>query len=173
MRRAPGAGGKRKKRGGGRAPGRDPAGKGKPPRPPRRALAGEEHEAQHPAHGGPVRGDRRNKREDRKQVPWGRLAEESQQRHAGGHPERDPYGADDGAWKDLEPDQGRIVDRGVEEYLQRLLRLLPPDPDGALYGFEQRERHEEERQQKAGLERGAARESFGDLARHPGQLTEE
>src|SRR5216684_474200 len=54
---------------------------------------------------------------------------ERKKRHAGAHPQRHPHGADDSAREHLEPDERGVVDRRVEQHLQRLLRLLPPDPD--------------------------------------------
>src|SRR5207253_3038994 len=78
-----------------------------------------------------------DKGEDRKQVPGRGLAEQAEERQAGRRPDCDPGRADDCARQHLEPYERWVVDRGVEQDLERALRLLPPDPNRPLDRFEQ------------------------------------
>jgi len=57
--------------------------------------------------------------------------------------------------------------------LQRSLRLFPPNADRAFDRLQEREGHEEEREQQARLKRGTTRESLRDLTRDAGQLSEQ
>src|SRR2546427_587553 len=137
------------------------------------ALARKQHEAEHPAHRRPKRRRRGNESEDWQEVPRRRFAEQREERQTCGRPEGDPGRADDRARENLQPDQRGVVDGGVEQDLERALRLFPPDSDRALDRFEQRERKEEQRQEQPRLQRLAASETLRHLSRNAGQLPEE